>query len=307
MVHFPWMPQARATARLATRVAHLCPGQLRFKAAGECFLQVKRRLKSPAPNSWIHRICSTQCFRMESASFGRRQNHSALKCVQSRHITTILFSELLKWLWPFGLVCSLEDHLDTWFNGGTPKIDTCLSTSPVRFLPTSSLQCPKIPYRSCCLRWMAMDGNGWWWMRWWRDMIWDWSIWGSRQRRTLSSPEKQSGAFWCKGSLATLIDGTTQMNKPDESRCPATAFLFWLRFIAAAAPVMLESTKKDSYSQIPNPMDKHHNCSHDPMDPHPLVPPTFSLLFIIAAGHKLSDLESYSKKQHCEGTESKKY
>lgn len=48
--------------------------------------------------------------------------------------------------------------------------------------------------------------------------------------------------------MATLIDGTTQMNKPDESRCQATAFLFWLRFIAAAAPVfqivMLESTKK---------------------------------------------------------------
>ena len=160
MVHFPWMPQARATARLATRVAHLYPGQLRFKAAGECILQVKRRLKSPAPNFWIHRICSTQCFRMESASFVRRQNHSALKFVQSRHITTILFSELLKWLCPFGLVCSLEDHLDTWFNGGTPKIDTCLSTSPIRFLPTSSSQCPKIPYRSCCLRWMAMDGDG---------------------------------------------------------------------------------------------------------------------------------------------------
>ena len=70
---------------------------------------------------------------------------------------------------------------------------------------------------------------------------------------------------------------------------------------------MLESTKKGSYSQIPNPMDKHHNCSHDPMDPHPLVPPAFSLLFIIAAGHKLSDLESYSQKQHCEGTERKKY
>lgn len=227
MVHFPWMPQARATARLATRVAHLCPGQLRFKAAGECFLQVKRRLKSPALNSWIHRICSTQCFRMESVSFGRRQNHSALKFVQSRHITTILFSELLKWLWPFGLVCSLEDHLDTWFNGGTPKIDTCLSTSPVRFLPTSSSQCPKIPYRSCCLRWMAMDGD----------------------------------------SLATLIESgwnNANVQKPDGSRCPATAFLFWLRFIAAAAPafqiVMLESTKKGSYSQIPNPMDKHHNC-----------------------------------------------
>lgn len=153
------MPQARATARLATRVAHLCPGQLRFEAAGECILQ--GRLKSLAPNFSIHRICSTQCFRMESVSFVRRQNHSALKFVQSRHITTILFSELLKRLWPFGLVCSLEDHLDTWFNGGTPKIDTCLSTSRLRFLATSSSQCPKIPYRSCCLRWMAMDGNGW--------------------------------------------------------------------------------------------------------------------------------------------------
>lgn len=165
---------------------------------GRVYLPSEKAVEKPCPNFWIHRICSTQCFRMESVSFGRRQNHSALKFVQSQHITTILFSELLKWLWPFGLVCSLEDHLDTWFNGGTPKIDTCLSTSPVRFLPTSSSQCPKIPYRSCCLRWMAMDGNGLWWMGWWRDMIWDWSIWGSRQRRTLSSPEKKMLHFGAK-------------------------------------------------------------------------------------------------------------